>query len=462
MLFFLVVGCAAVSELDKDPSNEPDFENTAVDFDSITVGIHESFARYLAEDPSNQAVIIEFTNDASPLFGEAYTDPNFNTTIHRLSNLNISNHFYSQLQAFSHDNTYVLMMEGDTENTVDILVKRLVDMEVVFRFDDLAAYTSARWHPSNFATLVHYDSNLDPLVHVQYTDVSTGETETIFTFPSEYVDVLATPSSEELSRDGKWMAGMVLKNDGNAAIFSLNLESRSLGASIDFDQLYAGPCTPDPQYGPLDPDWVGVSPLGTYLMVQWAASGTNRCEGLESYDITTGEYLGHVTAEHPHSDMQVLSDGVTEVLVSGELAGPSSTQTYVNGQEGSDLDEYYFALSYRELPGQLGGESPPNYLYTTDWIFEHVSCRGPFGYCLVTAYDNAQNGFYDPLEGELFILKLDGTGLIRLAHHHASGSGYWEQPRASMSNDGRYVIFDSDWDLSGVNTAAYMIDLLAQ
>ena len=66
------------------------------------------------------------------------------------------------------------------------------------------------------------------------------------------------------------------------------------------------------------------------------------------------------------------------------------------------------------------------------------------------------------MEGELFILKLDGTGLIRLAHHHASGSGYWEQPRASMSNDGRYVIFDSDWDLSGVNTAAYIIDLLVE
>jgi hypothetical protein len=35
--------------------------------------------------------------------------------------------------------------------------------------------------------------------------------------------------------------------------------------------------------------------------------------------------------------------------------------------------------------------------------------------------------------------------VLRLAHHRSSSCGYWVQPRASLSADGRYAIFASDW-----------------
>lgn len=58
----------------------------------------------------------------------------------------------------------------------------------------------------------------------------------------------------------------------------------------------------------------------------------------------------------------------------------------------------------------------------------------------------------------------------RLVHHRSSSCAYWVQPRASLSRDGRYVIFASDWQQeTGVNGCdtekylgrgdAYVIDL---
>ena len=51
-----------------------------------------------------------------------------------------------------------------------------------------------------------------------------------------------------------------------------------------------------------------------------------------------------------------------------------------------------------------------------------------------------------PFEVELFLQYTDGS-VRRLVHHRSSTCGYWVQPRASLSRDGRYVVFASDWGL---------------
>ena len=79
-----------------------------------------------------------------------------------------------------------------------------------------------------------------------------------------------------------------------------------------------------------------------------------------------------------------------------------------------------------------------------DWgSGEHISCQGPNGVCLVTAGTWDING-WGPFEGELFLQYTDGN-VLRLAHHRSSSCGYWVQPRASISRDGNYVVFASDW-----------------
>lgn len=426
---------------------------------SPQVGIHEESTRYLVAANENAAPM-ELMNSPRPPFGVWYATP-FNTRMTALTAQINSNHAYSQLQAFSLKSDFILLTE-DVPGTPSALhvVRRTEDFSELLS-TPLGTWGNPRWDPSNNTKLIHFNNpNAGPnSLRLERTDVLTGDTETAFTFPTEYQAYLTNQSFDELSRNGRWLAGQAVGVGAWSRIFTVDLESQTLGAELDPEALYSSVCTPDPDWGAVDPDWVGVSPLGKYLMVQWATDGTGRCEGLESYDIQTGEYIGHVTSGHPHADLTVLADGVTEVFVTNELSGPDETSAWVGGADVQPIDSENPALAYRVLPGPAVGESPPQYLYLIDWGgFEHISCRGPIGTCLVTGYPSPENGARDPLEDEIYMINLDGSGVVRLAHHHSTGLDYWSQPRATISLDGRYVVFDTDWDLQN-ETLAFLIDL---
>lgn len=59
---------------------------------------------------------------------------------------------------------------------------------------------------------------------------------------------------------------------------------------------------------------------------------------------------------------------------------------------------------------------------------------------------------WDHLQDEVLAIKIDFSQVLRLAHHRArvngGGSGYWSQPRPSISRDGKYIAFDSNYDIS--------------
>lgn len=443
---------------DTDDAPIPEFTDFILD--DITSGVFVPGPRYV----TGQGVpAVSMRNDAAPGFGEVY-DTQFNTRIRRLNEGRIGNHVYSQLQAFSADNSYVLMMEGANPNNVRMVVKRLQDMEIVLAEPDVGAWQVVKWHPTEPTKLVHFNGYSQNNMRLQITDVVTGATDNVFSFPSAYRDVMSNQTFDEISRDGEWFGGMGLTGGNDARIYSFNLENMEIGAELSINDLYAGPCSNSSWN--VDPDWVGVSPLGNYLVVQWAGAQLGRCNGMETFDIATGEYLGRVTLEHPHGDLQVLDDGVTEVFVSVELSGPGPNKSYADGTPGgtaAELDSP--AFSYRTLPGTPNGQSAPQHLYLTDWILDHISCRGPAGWCLVTAANNPLNGSWDPLEEELFLMKLDGSGIVRIGHHRSNpdlqpsnDEYYWAQPRASFSGDGRYVIFDTNWS-TAPDTNAMIIDL---
>ena len=360
--------------------------------------------------------------------GIPFVDPVFGTTLRRVSNTSESGgfetHIYSQLQAFSSDNAYLLL-----DGSVGFVVRRVSDLSLVAGLDT-SEWNAPRWHPAQPHTLVHFDSNADTIIRLQFTDLNTLTTTTVFTFPAQYEYVRVNQSFDELSEDGRWLAGMVTRDDGESVLFALDLQNLTLGAQLPIPDLYAGPCESDPQWPEAEPDWIGVSPLGNYLVVQWARDGTTRCSGLETFDLQSGAFVGRVYDGHQHGDLGVDSDGVTEFFMTFEMAAPPP-------------DNDRPALGVRQLPG-TSTVSPPTYVQVLDWgSGEHISCRGPNGVCLVTAGTWDING-WGPFEGELFLQYTDGS-VLRLVHHRSSSCGYWVQPRASISRDGRYVVFASDW-----------------
>ncbi|OGQ22871.1 MAG: hypothetical protein A3I05_01745 [Deltaproteobacteria bacterium RIFCSPLOWO2_02_FULL_44_10] len=373
------------------------------------------------DDPS---VIAQQSTFSLPSYDSLFVDPVFGTSLRRVTNRvsqgGFGTQIYSQLQAFSTDNQYLLLIEDDTY--------------VVRRRDTLAAMSvnltninAPRWHPMLAHTIVAYDSNGDTSLGVLYIDVDSGSVTPHFTFPSSYQRIRSNQSFDELSENGMWMAGMASMQNGDQHLFALNLQTQSLGASISLNGLYnSAICAPDPQWGNLEPDWVGVSPAGRYLMVQWKRDGTSRCSGLESFDISTGTFVGRVYDGHQHGDLGIRADG-SEFFMVFELYHPS-------GQ---------LSLGVRDLPGSATA-SAPSYVQQMSWGHGgHISCRGPAGSCLVTTSVDQSNG-WNALEGEIFLQYVDGR-VRRLAHHRSTSCGYWVQPRASISRDGRYAIFASDF-----------------
>src|SRR5262249_29712193 len=143
------------------------------------------------------------------------------------------------------------------------------------------------------------------------------------------------------------------------------------------------------------------------------------CSGLETFNLQTGDFVGRVYDGHQHGDLGIDVDGVTEFFMTDELYHPSGNA----------------AIGIRKLPGN-SRVSPPKYVRVVNWeVGEHISCRGPNGVCLLTNSVDPSNG-WNPMEGEIMLLRTNGS-VLRLAHHRSSDCGYWVQPRASISSDGR-------------------------
>lgn len=54
------------------------------------------------------------------------------------------------------------------------------------------------------------------------------------------------------------------------------------------------------------------------------------------------------------------------------------------------------------------------------------------------------------LRDEIFLVATNGSGGVKhLLHHHSVFRDYWDTPRASMSMDGRFVTFASNWGRTG-------------
>jgi hypothetical protein len=50
-----------------------------------------------------------------------------------------------------------------------------------------------------------------------------------------------------------------------------------------------------------------------------------------------------------------------------------------------------------------------------------------------------------PMMDEIWRVSEDGSVVDRLAHHYSHVAGYWDTPRANVSYDGDYVVFNSNW-----------------
>ena len=70
-----------------------------------------------------------------------------------------------------------------------------------------------------------------------------------------------------------------------------------------------------------------------------------------------------------------------------------------------------------------------------------------------------------PRVNELILVKTDGSERRRIVHHRGRVSDfYWWQPRATLSKDGKFAIFDSNYGFNPTRdyTDAFLVNLTNQ
>ena len=64
----------------------------------------------------------------------------------------------------------------------------------------------------------------------------------------------------------------------------------------------------------------------------------------------------------------------------------------------------------------------------------------------------------NPFDNEIVQVATDGSNRVRrIAHHRSVVSIFEDQPKASISRDGRYVAFTSNWGTIGGRRDVYLV-----
>lgn len=217
---------------------------------------------------------------------------------------------------------------------------------------------------------------------------------------------------------------------------------------------------------------VGTPVSGGYWhKVQAALANRFQLENLNNggnaveYNTDGSTYLTLLTAAH-HDFIHRISDNAELFLGAGWNAGQSGnicpheagsgTVTTSNGTMTQCLLEVF-------LPGNSAYGTTPPFSPASHWSTRDLS--GQWAIFEAESYapgtcPNSSNPYCEPgagnttslsnwglYDGEIDAFKTDGSQVLRLAHHRSrSGEGYWAGSRGTISRDGNYAYFDSNFD----------------
>ena len=384
-------------------------------------------------------------NLPKPAVQSPVRDPVFGTPLVRLTDARAAGQpgafpHYSKRQAWNVDESLLLLTSDDGRFSVhdgrNYAFLRVVDQvggEDVF------------WHPTATNLVFYNDQNTLYTVDV-WTD------ERILIYAATDYSYANTGGEGNLSRDGRYYAVYARDYDETAerilprALLLIDVaEKREVSRLALLESME-------------DFDWISISPLGNYIVVDYATENLGRFQGVEVYD-RSFNLIWQKPLGSGHSDLGVDANGEEYLAI---VVYDSESNLNVSKK---------FRL-------QDGAETA---LISVPWnLFQHFSCRHEpaSDWCFISTYagtglltDDPATWF--PFEDEIFAIKLDGSQQVeRIAHHRSrrfspttpdsDTSVYWAEPHATVSRKGDRILFGSNWreaveQVSSVD--AYLADL---
>jgi hypothetical protein len=362
-----------------------------------------------------------------PQVGTTIKDPVFGTRVMRVADARankVAGIFpdYAKRQAWNADESLLLLRTGDG----NALLYDGASYQFRKELDGVGG-EDVFWHPTNPNLILYNPDNT-----LYAFNVVTGEQKKLFEFTSyTYAN---TRGEGNLSRDGRYLAVVGQTYDPRTSVVTFkdlivfDLTANQITAKLSLPKLE-------------NFDWVSISPLGNYVVVDYADDEVKRFHGVEVYD-RAFKFLWQKPLGAGHSDLAVDESG-GEVLVM-DVYNSDKNVTYIEKIRLSDGQETIL-------------------LELSPLFDQHISCRNeqPPGWCIISTFDftgrlTDSPQTWLPFEDEIFALKLDGSRAVRrLAHHHSrryslaafdsDHSNYFAEPHATSSRKGDRILFGSNW-----------------
>lgn len=360
-----------------------------------------------------------------PLIGVPYIDPAFNSSLQRISDAgagSIPGIFpdYSKHQAWNSDESMIMLRNGNGE----VLFYSGTNYQYIKTFPSfLTGLQDIFWDPVNPNLIYYAFENTFNEINEQ-----TEQVTVLHTFPN--YAYISTRAEGNMSNDGRYIAMCGYDPNWNPIdFFVYDALLDSLVSTRNVSNLVTSF------------DWISVSPLGNFVVVDYADGTIGAYHGLEVYDRQLN-LLWQKPLGAGHSDLGLDFNG-KEVLVM-DVYDPDSNLTYIKK----------FGLQDSSVTTLLGISAE---------FDMHESCRSMSrpGWVYVSTFDYIARLTDDsllwlPFEDEVFALKMDGSGDVqRFAHHHSrrfspttpnpDSSIYYAEPHATVNHNGTRILFGSNW-----------------
>ncbi len=351
-----------------------------------------------------------------PAAGGAYVDPVFGSTIRRVSNalatanadrggkLSWIENEYSTMSAFNSDNSKFILLHQSYFALYDGSGKYVRDLPF-----EINALSEPRWARARPDVIYYHSGN-----QLKSFSTTTGTSTVVHTF-TEYSSISGN-GEMDISLDGDHF---VFAGD-NRYIFVYQISADRKFTAMDadghaFDSLYISP--------------------DNHVTVTWLQTGTSRYSGIELFDGDM-HFLRQVAHAGGHMDITRDTNG-DEVLV---WTNSNDAQPIPNCNNG--IVKIRLADATQTCLAQL------------DWsLAVHISAPDGSGSVFVDTEAPANpvpnsNG-WAAYTDEILQVKLDGSGVTRLAHHRSRPlSSYNWQPKLSTSRDGSRLLYASNYNLA--------------
>ena len=401
-----------------------------------------------------------------PARGASYTDPQYGCSVTRLTNAVADNlgaaahHQYGTITPINADDTYVIvLLENGSQLIVDTTGSVIVPVANMPGTSsgnvpwDIA--TPTRFYYTAGTTIRRGD--ISGLPACASTHNCTVTSTTLHDFAGTYANVLI-PDQEDISDDGDhlWLVG-----DTKAFLYTISTNTVGPAMTVGTKDSGTG--------------WhkIQIMPSNRMLMT-WSPNGRGPGAGQEVYNTDT-TLNWHMFDNTLHTDCgRDLSNNEVCVVAripdtGGGITGAGACPTWNGSQDGGvdiinmsthgaqclvDANWADTEISFRD------GNAAGGWVFIT--FFNSGSCN------TYSCFDTTSPSRLDPswashwihFAEEGILVRIDNnnslTNSYRLFHTRSRSSEYyWAIPRGAISRDGKYVIFDSNFDISNSGLSNY-------